>query len=166
MTKTAQNQFEISLNRVKQNQHIFIRGDFNFPGWDWHNELLKPNCQNASLHGKLRNILDDFGLIQIIHKPTRGDNTLNLMITNNPTNINRTEVLPGISDHDCCYTELDINPMKHKQKPRNIPLFNKADWENFRQQMKELNKPLQNCYVQNSANTLWYTFRDTIVKGA
>ena len=27
-------QFEISLNRVKQNQHIFIGGDFNFPGWD------------------------------------------------------------------------------------------------------------------------------------
>ena len=45
-------QFEIPLNRVKQNQHIFIAGDFNFPGWDWHNELLKPNCQNASLHEK------------------------------------------------------------------------------------------------------------------
>ena len=88
------------------------------------------------------------------------------MITNNPTNINRTEVLPGISDHDCCYTELYINPMKQKQKPRKIPLFNKADWENFRQQMREVNKTLQNCYEQNSANTLWCTFRDTIVKGA
>ena len=53
--------------------------------------------------------------------------------------------------------------MKHKQKPRKIPLFNKADWENFRQQMREVNKTLQNCYEQNSANTL---FRDTIVKGA
>ena len=81
-------QFEISLNRVKQNQHIFIAGDFNFPGRDWQNELLKTNCQNASLHEQFRNILDDFGLIQSIHKPTRGDNTLNQMITNNPTNIN------------------------------------------------------------------------------
>ena len=51
------------------------------------------------------------------------------MITNNPTNINQTEVLPEMSAHDCCYTELDINPMKHKQKPRNILLFNKGDWE-------------------------------------
>ena len=57
-------QFEISLNRVKPDQYIFIGGDFNFPGWDWHNELLKPNCQNVSLHEQFRNILDDFGLIQ------------------------------------------------------------------------------------------------------
>ena len=86
-------QFEISLNRVNQNQHIIIGGDFNFPGWDSHNELLKPNCQKVSL-------LDDVSLIQIMHKPTRGDNTLDLMKTNNPANINRTELLPGISDHD------------------------------------------------------------------
>ena len=89
---------------------------------------------------------------------------MDLMITNNPTNIRRTDVLPEMSDHDCCYTELD--PMKHKQKPRNILPFNKADWEKFRQQMKEVNKTLQNCYEQNSANTLWCTFRDIIVKGA
>ena len=86
------------------------------------------------------------GLIQIIHKLTRGDNTLDLMITNNPTNINRTEVLAGNSDHDCCYTELNINPMKYKEKHRNISIFNKAGWDNFRQQMKEVNKTLQNCY--------------------
>ena len=49
-------QFEIALTRVKQNQHIFIGGDFNFPRWDWHNELLKPNCQNVSLHEKFQNI--------------------------------------------------------------------------------------------------------------
>ena len=57
-----------------------------------------------------------------------GDNILDLMIMSIPTNINWTNILPIISYHDCCYTELDINPMK--QKPRHIFLFNKTISEN------------------------------------
>ena len=93
-----------------------------------------------------------------------GDNILDLMIMSIPTNINWTNILPIISYHDCCYTELDINPMK--QKPRHIFLFNKADWDNFRKRMKEINKTLQNCYDENSANTLWCIFWDNIAKGS
>ena len=55
MMKTTE-QFEISLNRVNQNQHIFIGGDFNFLGWDWHNELLK--MYHFMKYSK--NILDDW----------------------------------------------------------------------------------------------------------
>ena len=62
-------------------------------------------------------------------------------------------------------SSLDVNPIKDKQKLRNIPPFNKADGGNFRQKMKEVNKTFKNCYEQNSANTLWCIFQDTIVKG-
>ena len=103
--------FELSLNKLKTaHQHIIIGGDFNFPGWDWQNSCLKENCQNPSLHNRFGSILDDFGLTQIINKPTRGDNILDLIITNNPSLVNRTEIIPGISDHDGCYVEVNIHP--------------------------------------------------------
>ena len=32
---------EVSIGRMNGNQHTFIAGDVNFPGWDWENEVLK-----------------------------------------------------------------------------------------------------------------------------
>jgi hypothetical protein len=39
-----------------------------------------------------------------------------------------TDTIPGISDHDIVYTEFDPRPVKLQQKPRTIPLYNKANW--------------------------------------
>ena len=56
-----------------------------------------------------------FGLVQIIDNPTRGDNILDLMITSNPTNINRTEIIPGISTMTVAIQNLSyISPIKNK----------------------------------------------------
>ena len=48
------------------------------------------------------------------------------MMTNNPTRVNRTEVLPGISDHEVIICELEISPTTNKQIKRSIPLYIKA----------------------------------------
>ena len=45
-------------------------------------------------------IANDFGLEQIVTEPTRGKNTLDLFFTTNPTLVERSTVIPGISDHD------------------------------------------------------------------
>ena len=67
--------------------------------------------RHRSAHDKeFINLLNDSGLTQLVTKPTRLENTLDLMITNNPTRVNRTEILPGISDHEIVLCELDIRP--------------------------------------------------------
>ena len=43
-------QFEGSLRRLGVvNSHIIIAGDINFPGYDWINSCLKPNCNYPTL---------------------------------------------------------------------------------------------------------------------
>jgi hypothetical protein len=37
---------------------------------------------------------------------TRKDNTLDLIITNLPNQVQRVEVIPGLSDHDIVFTDL------------------------------------------------------------
>ena len=47
-------------------------------------------------------------------------------------------------DHDIVFTELDINPQRAKQKPRDIPLYKKANWENIKEDLKSIKKILLN----------------------
>ena len=61
---------------------------------------MKNRPKEISNHKELINQLNDNGLTQLVTKPTRLENTLDLMKTNNPTRVNRTEMFPGISDHE------------------------------------------------------------------
>lgn len=94
-----------------KNYFVVVAGDFNLPGWDWKNNRLKPNSPYPSIHHKYTDISDDNGFIQRVEEPTRGINTLDLIETNHPSSF-RTEIIPGVSDHDIFYTETDIVPTR------------------------------------------------------
>ena len=81
----------------------------NLPGIDWKTLNIKPSCPTPGQHNQFIDILADNGLTQIVEIPTRCDNVLDLIAVNNPTLVNRTEVLPGIADHDAVFAEIDIN---------------------------------------------------------
>ena len=83
---------------------------------------MKNRPKEISNHKEFINLLNDNGLTQLVTKPTRLQNTLDLMITNNPTRVNRTEILPGISDHEIVLCELDISPTTKKPIKRSIHL--------------------------------------------
>jgi len=121
--------FNTSLERIAgaANNMVIAGGDFNFPGWDWQGNTLKPKTQFVAVHHRFRDIIHNFGLTQIVSQPTRQGNILDLIVTNRPNQVNRTQVLQGISDHNVVYTEFDVNPMRKKQSPRKIPLMHKAD---------------------------------------
>ena len=82
----------------------------NLPGINWPSGYVTENCQSANLHEQFLEIIADHGLVQVTDKPTRYENTLDLITVNNPTLLNRLEVIPGISDHDAVFAELDISP--------------------------------------------------------
>jgi hypothetical protein len=47
------------------NAAILIGGDFNLPGWDWENKILKPNTKHQKNHYNLTTTLEDTGLCQL-----------------------------------------------------------------------------------------------------
>ncbi|CAG2203496.1 unnamed protein product [Mytilus edulis] len=71
-------------------------------------------------------------LVQLVNQPTRGNNTLDLFLTNKPSTIYRTEVCPGISDHDIVYAEATTTPIKENQTPRKVYQYKKADFETMK----------------------------------
>ena len=122
------------------NAAILIGGDFNLPGWDWENKVLKPNTKHQKNHYNLTTTLEDTGLCQLIKTPTRNDNILDLMITNFHNQVPRTEILPGISEHDIVFLEFNIAPKKLKQKPRQTYPFTKMQtyWVTIKSEIKLL----------------------------
>ena len=71
-----------------------------------------------------------------------------LIAVNNFTLVNRTEILPGISEQDEVFAEIDIRPKKYGQAKRRFPLYKKADWEGIVSQMT-----ITNQHIQDHANS-------------
>ncbi|CAG2213423.1 unnamed protein product [Mytilus edulis] len=98
----------------------------------------KPNTEHVNIHHKFTDILDDHGLAQLVEEPTKDQTCiLDLILTNYPESFSRTEIILGISDHDIEYTEVNKIPTKIHQKPREVPLYKKAKWENIENDLKK-----------------------------
>jgi hypothetical protein len=86
-------EFRISIERASNIRNAFIisAGDFNLPGWDWSQNIIKQNTQCIANHEMFADILDDNGMAQLVKQPTRGSNTLDLVVTNHPDSFRRVE---------------------------------------------------------------------------
>ena len=151
------------MSLVNVSHHILLAGDFNLPGWDWKKHIVKP-CNHPSLHYQFGYILDDNNLTQVVELPTRNQNILDLVITNNPNSIKNVSVIPGISDHDCPVVELDLTPVRYKQKPREIPLFKRAKWDNISEDLLAASIQIQNNTDDKTVNEMWIEFKEAIGK--
>ncbi|KAK3084814.1 hypothetical protein FSP39_019487 [Pinctada imbricata] len=153
--------FNISVRRASQikNAALLIGGDFNHPNWDWKNKILKPNSSHLKQHYFFGDILDDLGLTQVVEHPTRKDNILDLVITNLPNQVSRTEIMPGISDHDIVFLEFNLTPKKVKQIPRNIPLYKKANWADFKTELNNTYDIMRQEAHKMTVNELWHKFK-------
>ena len=152
-----------SLDKLpKDGCHVWLAGDMNLPGIDWTNGALKSNCPTPSQHIQFMDMMADNGLVQVVEEPTRGNNTLDLVAVNNPTRVNRIELMPALSDHDIVFAEIDLTPKKRHQVKRQIPLYNKADWEGIAKEMRETQQKMVIMYENADADTLWNCFKTSL----
>ena len=157
------NAFNASLTKATSisNAHLIVAGDLNFPSWDWNEMKMKPNATYPRLHNTFIDALNDLGMEQMVKDPTRGQNTLDLVITNNPQQIPRVEVLPGLSDHDAVFCEINIHPQKRRQNPRRVPIYRNADWGSMKDEMNELYKDIRSM-ANPTTEELWSSFRNKL----
>ena len=116
------------LNTKYKNNPIWFGGDMNLPDINWEtNSVIK--------HQYLKDINDCFldtflscNLEQIVNFPTRGNNTLEIVVTNRPNLVNTCTPNMGISDHETTIL-LDINchAKKVKQPKRQIFIWNRVN---------------------------------------
>ena len=122
---------------------------------------LKPGAPYTAIHENFVDMMHDMGLEQMVQKPTRDTNTLDLILTNSPSLIPRIECVPGVSDHDIVYFEYIVKPDTRKNAARPVLLYSRANWD----QMKDDMVQPQNSYADTEVKTteeLWQMFKTTI----
>ena len=134
---TSLPELQVSISRIPTSHNIFLGGDLNLPGIDWNSCTVKPSFRFPSHHELLLDISESAGLSQHVTETTRIDphhgteSVLDLMFTNRPASVISSVVVPGISDHLCPVVEMDFSPIRVRKKPREVPLFKSAQWEDF-----------------------------------
>ena len=142
-----------------------IVGDFNCPNVDWvsmssapSNSFLLDSCQNNFL-------------TQIVQKPTRHDNILDLIFVNDPSFISHTDVLevfPG-SDHCIVSCHLTFNMPRssdpHNESPRKDGFnFRKADWQRYRSILSDVQ--WLDCLRDKTVDEMWHEIKSIILSAA
>ena len=78
-------------------------GDFNYPGINWN--LLRASTPSSQLF--LDTVLDCY-LVQVVDKPTRGENILDLILTSNEALVGNVNIEEPFVSSDHCVVKFDI----------------------------------------------------------
>ena len=126
---------------------------------------IKPGCSYPNVYDDFMTMLDDFSLVQMVTEPTRRENVLDLFLTTYHTLVQKTEILPGIADHDIMVADVNVTPQVGRKKPRNVPLYRKADWDGFRKYISNFASDFMTNYENLDVEQLWNSFKSAIHQG-
>ena len=112
---------------------IDIMGDFNFPNIEWVSHTCIPSQGREQYESAeaLLNFINHNMLTQVIDKPTRNGNILELFLTNNDRIIRNIDVQETkLSDHDL----VSVNLLHHcmtETSPTSLPTFEKDSFRSL-----------------------------------
>ena len=90
---------------------------------------------------------------------TRGDNTLDLLFSSNPSLIEKIKSLPpiGKADHDVILVDAALEPVRSKHQRREIFLWKRADMDAIREEIKESYQEFENI---TEIDEMWSNFKE------
>ena len=160
-------EFQDSVSRVREHSdNVWVLGDFNLPmlSWPESSPEMKPDCSHKQVYDFFLSTIADYNFTQVVTEPTRKDNVLDLFLTTNPTLINKVNCSPGLGDHDVVSAEALLKPTLHKQKPRKVFIFSKADWPTLKAKMKLYQQSFLSNHYGQTVEQLWTDFTTTLDK--
>ena len=132
---------------------IFLMGDFNLPSINWEfPDFSQCHSMSEELAAKeLLNFADKNFLTQVVNKPTRGENIIDLVFTNKYQDIVETSTAETqISDHKLVQLTIGYNPMQPERETRQsidehsfrAVNFHQADFDKMNSQLAAIDWPL------------------------
>ena len=98
----------LKLPGKKGQQHIVITGDANLH-IDWELNQSQSNSFTKPLDEEMLRIADSFNLIKKVHFTTRLQNTLDLLLTTDPSKLINIQPAPPLADHDAVVADFYLN---------------------------------------------------------
>ena len=121
-------QLDQIMNKHKGNKlpSDHVLGDFNFKDIAWPDRLNKSGSVLSQSEGQmLIDIMNDHGLEQLVHFPTREKNTLHLILTSLPGLFQEIHSPDKLNDHDVVSGTLKVYIPPKKKPQRKVYLHHK-----------------------------------------
>ena len=147
-----------SIDNLGLEKPVIILGDFNLSNINWDN--LKGS---NSTEDKFINCFQNNFLEQLVNFKTRGNNILDLILTNHSELINNIHsYMPlGNSDHSGICFEIYAN-LKHKENNEKVFNFRKGNYNKFRELLSLIN--WEDVFRDKTCSEMWAIFKDIIEK--
>ncbi|XP_060567389.1 uncharacterized protein LOC132726133 [Ruditapes philippinarum] len=129
-------------NKFK-NATIWIAGDFNLPDINWSNNAINGHQYRKAINEQFLLLEPELGFTQIVDFPTRGDNILDLFLTNRPQLVNRCTTTQGISDHHAIFVDTNMCATRIKPTKHTLYMWGKANINTIKEKSKALSDTLQ-----------------------
>jgi hypothetical protein len=116
-----------NIKTKHKNAVIWIMGDFNLPDINWNSYTIDKHQYTKEINELFITTIQNLSWEQVIKKPTRNQNILDLFLTNRPGLVIDYEIIPGLSDHDIVKINNRMKTLICKKPKRTIYLWNKCN---------------------------------------
>ena len=103
---------------------IWISGDANLPDIEWSTRTITLNQYSQAISQHFHDMLGDIGSEQTVDFTTKGENIHDLFITNQPSLVTRQHPIPGVSDHEIVFSEVQTHVPRKRPIKRKVLLWN------------------------------------------
>ena len=134
---------------------------------EWSTMQVPEGVPQMQVQCQLLEIAQDHCLTPVVNVHTRNDKTLDLLLTNSPSPVNRVKGMPpiGKADHDIVYVEYDIKAKGIQQAPRKIFLYNRADIGGLRDHLARFRDSfLSSDHSHMPVNDMWVSFKSEVLE--
>ena len=141
---------------------MFIVGDFNYPGIEWIDGSGFTNSITSEEH-HFASLIMDLYLFQLVDRPTRKKNILDLVITNSPSTVSSIDSGPyfaeaGLpSDHYPVVFDIDFSGKLKDSNHKFCFDFKNADFDSLNKELSllPLSSGVENVKSQEEFNEAW-----------
>ena len=147
-----------------KNAHFLVGGDFNCGNIEWSTTQVPDGVPQRQVQSQLLGIVQNHCLSQVVNFHTREDKTLDLLLTNSPSPVNRVKGMPpiGKADHNIVYIEYDIKAKRIQQAL--IYLYKRADMDGLRDHLARFKDSfLSSDHSHLSVNDMWVSFKSEVL---
>ena len=138
-------------------------GDFNLPDINWETLTIDQHQNLKEINEIFLDTIQNLNLEQIIKKPTRLNNTLDLFLTNRPGLVIDYDIIPGLSDHDVVKINSQIKAVINEKPKRKIFLWNKCNLTELHQAaIKFQNLFLAEQNINQPVDDLWNCIKSNL----
>ena len=152
-----------SITVTNPSSTMWIGGDLNLLDINWSLNAITGHQYSLSLNECFLAFQEDNLFVQFVTFPTQNNSTLDIFATDHPSLVNECLPISGIGDHDGVYINLDTTIKHGKLAKRTVYLWDKADFDTIRNDIKEFSSTFVSTYsVDSDINELWSVFKQKI----